>query len=212
MGPPGAGKGTQAEMLAQKIGYHRFSTGDAFRTISQQDTELGKRVKETIDNGYLAPPEMAAEVVTEAVKKHIEAGKGLIFDGSPRTVQEAKIIDDFFTAQGYGHPLAIHLEIDREDMEARNIKRKFCLDIQGDFPIVTPKDEERCHQLGGRIGVRPDDEPEKIATRWNEFMKNTHPVIARYTAEGIAREVDGKVSVPEVHEQVMTVINQYERD
>ncbi len=212
MGPPGAGKGTQAEMLAQKIGYHRFSTGDAFRSISRQDTELGRRVKGTIDNGYLMPPEDAAAVVTQAVKEHLEQGRGLIFDASPRTVAEAIIIDEFFDKQGYGRPLAIRLKVDQEDMIERNSKRKFCLDIQGDFPVVTEQDAKRCERLRGRIGTRPDDEPEKFETRWSQFTELTYPIFEKYAKEGIFREVDGKRSMEEVHERVMAVINEYERD
>lgn len=206
MGPPGAGKGTQAELLAHELGYHRFSTGDAFRAISRQDSDLGRRVKETIDNGYLAPPEMAAEVVTTAVQKHMEAGDGLIFDGSPRTIAEAKLIDDFFVEQGYGQPLAIYLHVDKDEMIKRNSQRKFCLDIDNDFPVVDDEDAQRCKQLGGRIGVRPDDDPEVFGTRWEEFQNQTYPVITRYLKEGVARQLDGMRPIQDVHKSVMELI------
>lgn len=209
MGPPGAGKGTQAEMLAQKLGYHRFSTGDAFRAISRQDTDLGRRVKETIDNGFLAPAEMAAEVVIEAVKEHVQGGTGLIFDGTPRTVKEAALVDEFFSENGYGRPLAIRLAVEKEEMIARNSKRRFCLDIDGDFPVVDEEDEKKCVEVGGRVGQRPDDDPEKFATRWSEFMENTWPVIESYKKEGILHEVDGSLPVPEVHDSVMAVIDSF---
>lgn len=211
MGPPGAGKGTQAELLAQKIGYHQFSTGDAFRSISRQDTELGRKVKKAIDNGYLMPPEMAAEVVIEAVQKHVVKGSGLVFDGTPRTEREAQLVDNFFTEQQYGRPLAIFLSVGRQEMMERNSKRRFCLDIQNDFPVVTLQDEQKCEELGGRIGVRPDDEPEKFETRWQEYQTQTYPVVKKYQAEGILKEVDGKASVEEVHRQVMEVINSFGR-
>ena len=142
MGPPGGGKGTQAHRLAEKIGYSRFSTGDAFREVSRQDSELGRRVKETIDNGFLAPPEMAAEIVIAAVRTRIEAGEGLIFDGTPRTVEESKVVDDFFAEQGYGKPLIMYLAVDKNEMIRRNSIRKFCLGIAGDFPVVTDEDRE----------------------------------------------------------------------
>ena len=115
MGPPGAGKGTQAQLLAEKIAYKRFSTGDAFREAARQDTPFGRKVKETIENGFLMPPESAAEVVINAIQKHIEAGDGLIFDGTPRTVKEAAMVDEFFDEAGYGKPLAIYLKVDREE-------------------------------------------------------------------------------------------------
>lgn len=211
MGPPGAGKGTQAEMLAQEIKYHRFSTGDAFRAISRQDSDLGRRVKETIDNGYLAPPEMAAEVVINAVREYVQEDTGLIFDGTPRTVREAELVDEFFEKEGYGRPLAIRLVVDKEDMIERNSKRKFCLDIDNDFPVVTEEDEKKCNDLGGKIGMRPDDASEIFATRWEEFMNQTYPVIEKYKAEGILQEVDGKPATDEVFEKVMAVINRYSK-
>ncbi|MEX2055077.1 MAG: nucleoside monophosphate kinase [Candidatus Andersenbacteria bacterium] len=209
MGPPGAGKGTQAEMLAQKLHYHRFSTGDAFRTVSRQDTELGRRVKETIDNGFLAPPEMAAEIVIAAISEHLEQGKGLIFDGTPRTVEEAQLVDEFFLQNNYGRPLAIVLNLDKEEMIRRNSKRRFCLDIQGDYPILNPEDEKKCLELGGRIGIRPDDEPEKFATRWQQFMDRTFPVIQEYRKQGITFEVDGMGSIEEVHAVIMAHVKTF---
>ena len=206
MGPPGAGKGTQAEMLAQALGYHRFSTGDAFRAITRQDTPLGRQVKELIDNGLFCPPELAAEVVIGAIKEHVKGGRGLVFDGTPRTMKESELVDEFFDKNGYGRPLAIRLVVDKETMIERNSKRKFCLDIQGDFPISTDEDLRKCESMGGRVGVRPDDEPEKFATRWKEFETKALPVIEKYTQEGILYEVDGEKLIPEVHQQVMDVI------
>lgn len=207
MGPPGAGKGTQAEMLADAIGYHRFSTGGAFRALSRQDSELGRKVKNLIDNGFLAPAELAAEVLTAAVKEHMEVSKGLLFEGSPRTVKEAAIIDEFFAKQGYGRPLVIRLMVDKDDMIARNSKRVFCLGLDNDFPVVTEVDRKRCDELGGHVGKRPDEEDsEKLETRWKEFEENTLPVIQKYEKEGIVHHVDGKKSIPEVHQEVMGVI------
>jgi adenylate kinase len=206
MGAPGAGKGTQAELLSQEIGYKRFSTGDAFREVSRQDTELGRKVKETIDNGYLAPPEMAAEIVITAVQKYIDAGDGLIFDGTPRTVEEAKIVDDFFEKQGYGRPLVVYLKVEKDEMIARNSQRKFCLGVSGDFPVVTNEDREKCEKLGGTVGTRPDDDPEKFATRWDEFLKRTYPVVEQYRQEGILRELDGKPAVVDVFKELKKIV------
>jgi len=211
MGPPGGGKGTQAELLAKKIGYKRFSTGDAFREVSRQDTELGKRVKEIIDNGFLAPPEMAAEIVTAAVAKHIEAGEGVIFDGTPRTLEEAKMVDEFFIKEGYGQPLVIYLAVDKEEMMKRNSIRKFCLGVSGDFPVVNVDDKRKCDELGGRVGTRPDDEPEKFATRWDEFMNRTYPAVENYKSQDMVHEVDGMPSVEDVQASVIAVIQKFDR-
>lgn len=209
MGPPGAGKGTQAKRLSEKTGYHNFSTGDAFREVARQDTDLGRRVKDTIDNGFLAPPEMAAEIVITAVKKYLP-DHGLVFDGTPRTVAEAALVDDFFLREGYGQPLVIFLQLNKEEMIKRNSQRKFCLGIAGDFPVVTSADEERCNQAGGHIGTRADDEPEKFETRWDQFMSLTHPVVAGYRARDMVHEVDGMQSIEEIEQEIMSIINSYE--
>lgn len=205
MGPPGAGKGTQAELLAQKINYHRFSTGDAFRAMARQDTPLGRRVNETIHGkGKLMPGEDAAAIVIDAVKN---LGKqGLVFDGTPRTITEANLIDEFFVTEGYGRPLAIVLKVDKEDMIARNSRRKFCLNIDNDFPVANEEDAKRCLELGGTVGSRADDAVEKIEARWQEFTSKTAPVIAKYKDEGIVHEVDGKQSVEEVHHAILKLI------
>ncbi len=209
MGPPGAGKGTQAELLAKEISYVRFSTGDAFREVSRQDTVLGRRVKETIDNGFLAPPSMAAEIVITAVKKYLDQDQGLIFDGTPRTVEEAEIVDDFFANSQYGQPLVIYLTVDKDEMVKRNSKRLFCLDISGDFPVVTEQDRQKCASAGGRVGVRPDDEPAKFTTRWKQFMELTYPVVENYRQRGMVNELDGMPNVTNVHKNVMSVIKSF---
>lgn len=203
MGPPGAGKGTQAQLLADKIGYDRFSTGDAFRELAAKDTPLGVEVKNLIDNGLFAPPPLAAKIVIEAIGDHLRAGKGIIFDGSPRTLEEAVIIDKYFIDSGYGHPLVIVLKIDREEMEKRNSKRRFCLEIKGQFAVMNDDDVARCEQLGGTVGVRPDDEPAKFAARWQQFQDRAYPVIENYTKQGIAHEIDGMQSIEVVHDAIM---------
>lgn len=206
MGPPGAGKGTQAEMLAKELGYVQFSTGDAFRRMREQDTPLGRRVKEIYDKGILQPPELAAQVVIEAVKKHVESGQGLVFDGTPRTMKESEMVDQYFAEHGLGRPLAIHLKIDRDEMMQRILKRRFCLGTTQNFPVVTKEDEQRCEAMGGTVGKRVDDKPEELATRWEEHMRQTNPVVEKYRAEGIVHETDGLKSIEEVHRAIMEII------
>ncbi len=211
MGPPGAGKGTQAKLLAGKLSYIQFSTGDAFREVSRQKTALGQRVKATIDNGFLAPPDMAAEIVIQAVAQHLQSGRGVIFDGTPRTVAEAAIVDEYFSEQGLGQPLVIYLKVDRQEMIERNSKRNYCLGITGDFPVVTNEDRERCKAQGGTIGRRPDDDQNKMSTRWDQFMKHTFPVINSYQQHNMVHEIDGLSSVDEVQSSIMSIIDLYKR-
>ncbi len=210
MGMPGAGKGTQAELLSEKIGYKQFSTGNAFRTISHQESDLGRRVKDTIDNGFLAPPEMAAEVVIAAISDIVSHDTGLVFDGTPRTVRESEMVDQFFLENGYGRPLAIYLDVNKEIMMERNLHRMYCMGIDDGFPIVDDEDTAKCISLGGVVGRRPDDEPDKFLTRYNQFMEHTYPVVERYREEKILHVVDGIPEIQTVHESIMHVIDQYD--
>lgn len=212
MGMPGSGKGTQAQMLGKEIGYHQFSTGDAFRSIAHEDSDLGRKVKETIDNGYLAPPEMAAEVVIATIRKFVEQNRGIIFDGTPRTVEEAKIVDDFFLEQGYGRPLVFYLKVDKDAMPERNKKRMYCLNIPKGFPVIDENDHKRCIDAGGLVGTRADDDPEKYATRYSQFMERTYPVIKSYMQEGIAHTINGMEAPQEVHDKISAIVQTYELD
>lgn len=212
MGMPGAGKGTQAEMLAHDIGYHQFSTGNAFRQIALEDSELGREVKKIIDSGLLTPPAMAAKVVMAAVDEYITKGEFLVFDGTPRTLTEMQIITEHFATKGYGDPLILYLEADKETMIERNSKRRLCLDVEREFPVTTQHDTQKCIELGGRVGMRPDDEKEKFTTRYDQFMELTYPVVAKYRSEhnGLFFIVDGMVEPHRVHASIMDIIRQFE--
>lgn len=212
MGMPGAGKGTQAEMLAHDIGYHQFSTGNAFRQIALEDSDLGRQVKETIDNGFLTTPPMAAKVVIAAVEEFIQKGEYLVFDGTPRTLEEMEIINVHFNEKGYGKPLIIYLEVDKDTMIERNSNRRLCLGVDTEFPVTTQSDREKCVEMGGNVGMRPDDEKEKFITRYNQFMELTYPVIETYRSEhnGLFFVVDGLSEPYRVHATVMDIIRQFE--
>lgn len=209
MGPPGAGKGTQSQLLADKIKYDRFGTGDAMRDLSNEDTPLGHEVKALVDNGLFAPPSLAAKIVIAAISDHLKDGKGIIFDGSPRTEEEAVIIDKFFIDEGYGQPLVIALDIDRAEMERRNSIRRFCLGIHPSFAIIHPADEKHCLEVGGTIGKRADDDPAKFEARWQQYIDRAYPVIKEYLLKGMGKQIDGKRSIEEVHREVMDFINEY---
>jgi adenylate kinase len=212
MGMPGAGKGTQAEMLSHDIRYHQFSTGSAFRQIALEDSDLGRKVKHFVDNGFLTPPEIAAQVVLKAVHDLLAEGEGIVFDGTPRTVEEAKTVKDRLLEEGYGVPLVIYLEVDKETMIERNSKRRLCLNVEKEFPVTTHKDEEKCTELGGKVGTRPDDEKEKFTTRYNQFMELTYPVIESHKSEhpDLFYRVNGLLEPHQVHALVMDIIKQFE--
>ena len=212
MGMPGSGKGTQAQMLARDIEYKQFSTGNAFRQIALEDSDFGREVKRVMESGLLTSPAMATEVVIGATKELVENGEGIVFDGTPRTLEEAKSINEKFIEQGYGVPLVIYLEVDKNTMIERNSKRRLCLNIDTEFPVTSEKDEERCASLGGKVGTRPDDEKEKFTTRYNQFMELTYPAIAlqKELHPELYFTVDGMDVPHRVHASVMDVIGKFE--
>jgi len=212
MGMPGAGKGTQAEMLSHDIRYHQFSTGSAFRQIAREDSDLGRQVKHFIENGFLTPPAIAADVVLAAVHEILVDGEGIVFDGTPRTLAEAETVNARLMAEGYGVPLVIYLEVEKETMIERNSKRKLCLNAEKEFPVTTHKDELACEKLGGTVGTRPDDEKEKFTTRYNQFMELTYPVVELQKEKHpeLFYRVNGLLEAHQVHALVMDVIKQFE--
>lgn len=212
MGMPGAGKGTQAEMLSHDIKYSQFSTGSAFRQIAREDSDLGRKVKHFVDNGFLTPPEIAADVVLAAVHERLVDGEGIVFDGTPRTLEEAEVVNKRLLEEGYGVPLVIYLEVEKNTMIERNSKRKLCLQVEKEFPVTTHKDELMCEKLGGVVGTRPDDEKEKFTTRYNQFMELTYPVIElqKRNHPELFYRVNGLLEPHQVHALVMDIIKQFE--
>lgn len=206
MGPPGAGKGTQARLLAEALNYYQFSTGSALREITTQPTELGRTVKNLIDNGYFAPPPLAAKIVIEAIHQHLHRRDGIVFDGSPRTLEEAQALEAFLTKHKFGLPFIISLDVKYEEVAARNAQRRVCLEVEPDFAIITSEDEQRCIKQGGKLGARADDNPEKFATRWAQFLNRTKPVIDYYQAKGRVITLDGNPPIGEVHASVLKAL------
>ena len=212
MGMPGSGKGTQAELLSHDIRYNQFSTGSAFRRIAREDSDLGRKMKHFVDNGFLTPSDIAAQVVLQAIHELITEGEGIVFDGTPRTLEEAQTVNSRLLEEGYGVPLVIYLEVDKETMIERNSKRRLCLGVEKEFPVTTHKDEIVCARLGGNVGTRPDDEKEKFTTRYNQFMELTYPVIVAHKEKHpeLFYRVNGLLEPHQVHALVMDITKQFE--
>lgn len=212
MGLPGSGKGTQAAMLAKAIGYYQFSTGDELRTIARENTPLGIQIKSSIDNGYFAPPPLVAEIVKKTIAERLSRSQGIVFDGTPRTIEETEILDEFFLQQQYGRPLIIYLEAEKEAMIERNSKRKYCVGIDHGFPLTNEASYKRCEELGGSVGMRADDDPKKFHIRYEQFIERTYPVIEKYKKENIVHTINGMDAPLAVHQNVMDIIKAYELD
>jgi adenylate kinase len=164
-GPPGAGKGTQSDKLKEKYGFVHISTGDLFRYHKEHQTELGKRVKEYIDNGMLVPDQVTIDMLQEEVNKNPEA-TGFLFDGFPRTVPQAEALDAFMQSLGSAIHYIIALDVTEEEVRTRIEKRR-------------------------TISQRIDDEAETVNRRINEYYTKTIHVLPYYEAQGRLARVAG---------------------
>lgn len=186
LGPPGAGKGTQAQKLVQERGLVQLSTGDMLRAARSSGTDMGKRVAEVMDRGELVTDEIVIGLIRE---KLAEGGKGFIFDGFPRTLPQADALGELLHSTGMKLDAAIELKVDDEALVARIVKRA---------------DEARA---AGQA-VRPDDTPEVFSDRLREYYKKTAPLLGYYYAKGDLQQVDGMASMDEVAGQINAILSQ----
>lgn len=185
LGPPGAGKGTQATRLEDERGLMQLSTGDMLRAARTSGTEMGKRVAEVMDRGELVTDEIVIGLIRE---KLAEGGKGFIFDGFPRTLAQADALGALLAETGMTLDAAIELKVDDEALVARIVKRA----------------EES--KAAGKP-VRSDDTPEVFADRLREYYKKTAPLQGYYYAKGDLRQVDGMASMEDVAAQIAAVLD-----
>jgi len=178
-GPPGAGKGTQAEKLISHFQFPHLSTGNIFRENIKNETPLGKKVKSILDSGQLVPDETVVELVLDELQKSIY-DRGVILDGFPRTVAQAESLDAFFRKNG-------------KKVDA--------------FVTLTVPEEELINRILSRGEGRSDDTPEKIKTRLNVYREETEPVLNHYQKQGIVNEIDGVGSVDEIFERILTSLS-----
>lgn len=185
LGPPGAGKGTQAQKLVEGRGLMQLSTGDMLRAARTSGTEMGKRVAEVMDRGELVTDEIVIGLIRE---KLAEGGKGFIFDGFPRTLAQADALGALLAEFGMKLQAAIELKVDDEALVARIVKRA--------------EDAKAAGQP-----VRNDDTPEVFADRLREYYKKTAPLQGYYHAKGDLRQVDGMAAMDAVAAQIAAVLD-----
>lgn len=199
LGAPGAGKGTQAKELSAALGIQHISTGDIFREEVAAGTELGRTAKSYMDRGALVPD----DVVIEMVKQHLarlDAGKGFILDGFPRTVPQAEALDAFLQERGTPLSAVLDIEVPEEIVVRRLSGRRVCRTCGAIYHLEhqPPKVESRCDHDGGELYQRDDDQPEAIRHRLRVYAEATAPLTAYYRARGLLRQVDGTGTPAEV--------------
>lgn len=194
-GAPGAGKGTQASKIADRLGIPTISTGNIIREAIAAGTELGKKVKEYTNAGKLVPDEVVIGMLSERIAKP-DCAKGFILDGFPRTIAQAEALD----AMGADIECALSLEVRDEDIERRMTGRRSCPGCGETYHIIynPPKNEGKCDKCGKDLVRRADDAPETVQARLRVYHEQTEPVKAYYAAKGKLKTVDGAQAVEKV--------------
>ncbi|WP_343248595.1 adenylate kinase [Diplocloster hominis] len=207
LGAPGAGKGTQAEKIAEKYQIPHISTGDIFRANIKNGTELGKKAKTYMDQGLLVPDELVVDLVVDRVQQE-DCKKGYILDGFPRTIPQAEALDAALSANGEKIDYAVNVEVADENIINRMAGRRACLNCGATYHVVTipPKEEGVCDKCGNELVLREDDKPETVKKRLDVYHDQTQPLIEYYTAEKILVEVDGTKDMAEVFGDIVKVL------
>jgi adenylate kinase len=207
LGPPGAGKGTQAKLLARRYQVPHLSTGDMFRDHVGRGTELGRQAKPIMERGDLVPDEIVLGMVEERVSQP-DCANGFVFDGFPRTLVQAERLDEILARKRFGRPLVVHFVIGRDALLRRLTGRRTC-SIGGEIYNIferPPKTPGRCDNDGGELVQRPDDRPEVIAERLAAYARQTEPLVEYYRQRGSLADVNGGAEVEVVGRSLLQIL------
>ena len=207
LGAPGAGKGTQAKMIADKYGVPHISTGDIFRANIKNGTELGMEAKKYMDQGLLVPDELTVRILLDRVAQD-DCKNGYVLDGFPRTIPQAEVLDSELTKLGDHIDYAINIDVPDENIVKRMSGRRACLTCGATYHIehVPPKKEGICDVCGSKLVLRDDDKPETVKNRLNVYHEQTQPLIDFYTEKGVLKTVDGTVPMEEVFAAITAIL------
>jgi adenylate kinase len=206
LGPPGAGKGTQAKQIAQEYGVPHISTGDMFREHVSRGTPLGLRAKAIMERGELVPDDLVLSMVEERISR-LDCANGFILDGFPRTLPQAQRLDEIL-GRCKVQPLVVHFAVDQNQLIRRLTGRRTC-GICGEIYNIydhPPKVAGRCDRDGGELVQRPDDREEVIAERLAAYGRQTRPLVDYYRGRGVLRDVDGMASPEAVTKDVLELL------
>ena len=192
LGPPGAGKGTQAAKIVEKYDIPHISTGDIFRKNIKEGTELGKRAQEYMNNGRLVPDDLVVEIVTARLLED-DCAKGFLLDGFPRTVYQAEKLDEFLAANGRKLDCVLDIAVDKNELMERLIGRRVCRACGASFHVknMPPAKEGVCDSCGGELYQRADDTEETVANRISVYEAETMPLVDYYEKAGNIAHVNG---------------------
>ncbi len=211
MGPPGAGKGTQAAELVKKFNIPQISTGDMFRAAVKEGTELGKKAAECMATGALVPDEVTIGIVRERLSKE-DCAKGFILDGFPRTVEQADALEKILKDLGKNLSGVLNIHVPFEDLIERAVGRRICKKCGATYHIKfnPSKAEKICDKCGGELYQRADDTAETMKNRLSVYDASTRPLIEYYKKAGKYTEIDGRQPIDKVTADLVKVLSSVE--
>ena len=209
LGAPGAGKGTQAKLIAEKYGIPHVSTGDIFRANIKEGTDLGKEAKEYMDKGQLVPDDLTVRILLDRVSKE-DCKDGYVLDGFPRTIPQAEVLDTEVAKLGESIDFAIDVDVPDENIIRRMGGRRACLKCGATYHVehIPPKQEGVCDKCGSELVLRDDDKPETVKKRLEVYHKQTQPLIDYYSKQNILRTVDGTQDMNDVFADIVKLLEE----
>lgn len=209
LGPPGAGKGTQAVKIVEKYGIPHISTGDIFRENIKNGTELGKKAQEYMNRGELVPDDLVIEIATDRLAKD-DCKNGFLLDGFPRTVYQAEKLDEFLAAQGGKIDKVLDIAVGKDELITRLTGRRVCKACGASFHVVNipPKKEGVCDYCGGELIQRADDNLETVTNRIDVYEAQTKPLIDYYEKAGNIAHIDGTTGLDNVFADIVKALGE----
>lgn len=207
LGPPGAGKGTQAAMLAERLGIPHVASGDLFREALEAETELGLKAKSYMDRGELVPDEVTIAMIRDRLLK-ADCDGGVILDGFPRTLEQAEALKELLAAQGKVTDVALFINASEEELVRRLSSRWTCRNCQAVYNVISnpPRQKGKCDVCGGELYQRGDDVPETVRNRIRVYWDQTSPLIDYYRGEGLLVTIESKGGIERVHERIVEAL------
>lgn len=207
LGAPGAGKGTQAQMISEKFNIPHISTGEIFRYNIKNGTELGKKAKGYMDAGQLVPDELTIEILLDRVAGD-DCKDGYILDGFPRTIPQAQALTDVLSKNGDQIEYAIDVEVPDDNIIKRMSGRRTCPECGASYHIqyIPPKKEGICDNCGAALVQRDDDKPETVQNRLSVYHDQTQPLIDFYRGQNVLHEVDGTKEMNDVFADIVKIL------
>ncbi len=207
LGPPGAGKGTQAASIVEKYNIPHISTGDIFRKNIKEGTDLGKKAKEYMDQGLLVPDELTVGLVTDRITQD-DCKNGFMLDGFPRNVSQAEQLDTFLKENNIELSNVINIEVDKSILVSRAVGRRICKSCGATYHVEfnAPKNEGICNVCQGELYQRADDNEETVSKRIQVYLDETKPLADYYAKEGILSNINGQQSIDEVFGDIVAAL------